>query len=460
MQRSAQVVLVAVLVVSALAPALLPATAVPLAPGDRLWTRRFDGPSHRGDQATALAVSPGGSKVFVTGSSTGTNATGRDFATIAYEASGAKVWVKRYDGPSHGADAAAAVAVNPSGSRVFVTGSSFGGPTHDLDALTVAYRASSGAQLWSHRTNIKACCGCCPDDPSAIAVSPDGSKVAIVARSINGYLTVAYSASNGSVLWSRTTAKNNFADHLGALAFAPSGSSVFVTGEQANAYLTIAYNASTGAKLWQKSHSGPSGFEDRASAIDVSPDGSAVFVTGTSFNTGTLEYDYATVAYDTSNGNQAWAKRYVSGDFASALRVSPDGKTVFVAGSAIFGQVTGLDYDVVAYAASDGTKLWDKTYSGPSNGDDHASVLGLSPDRSQGFITGRSYNSGYDYATVAFQTSDGMPLWSPRYDGPGNGFDGAADLAVKPDGSELFVTGRSAGAGTGSDYATIAYSVS
>ena len=52
--------------------------------------------------ANAVAVSPNGSTVIVTGSSIGTNDS-YDYATVAYNAAtGAQRWAKRYDGPGSG----------------------------------------------------------------------------------------------------------------------------------------------------------------------------------------------------------------------------------------------------------------------------------------------------------------------------------------------------------------------
>src|SRR5947207_13489016 len=79
----------------------------------------------------ALAVSPDGKKIFVTGRSFGQIGEGRDFATVAYSAiNGQALWVSRYDGLAHGEDEsndeAYSIAVSTEGERVFVTGSSGG----------------------------------------------------------------------------------------------------------------------------------------------------------------------------------------------------------------------------------------------------------------------------------------------------------------------------------------------
>ena len=50
-----------------------------------------------------------------------------------------------------------------------------------------------------------------------------------------------------------------------------------------------------------------------------------------------------------------------------------------------------------------------------------------------------------DYATVAYDASTGAKLWVKRYNGPGNGDDVAHALGVSPDGSQVFVTGLTAG---------------
>ena len=66
-------------------------------------------------------------------------------------APGAQLWVARYNGPAGGDNEARAVAVDPGGRRVFVTGQSYGGRATGADYATVAYGAATGRRLWAGR---------------------------------------------------------------------------------------------------------------------------------------------------------------------------------------------------------------------------------------------------------------------------------------------------------------------
>ena len=172
------------------------------APGSQLWVQRYNGPGNSFDAATSVAVSPGGSRVFVTGASQGTR-LGQDYATVAYGAvTGARLWAARYNGPGNGGDTANSIAVSPGGSRVFVTGASQG-TRSGQDYATVAYSAVTGARLWAARYNGP---GNGNDTANSMAVSPGGSRVFVTgasqgARSGQDYATVAYRAATGARLW-------------------------------------------------------------------------------------------------------------------------------------------------------------------------------------------------------------------------------------------------------------------
>jgi hypothetical protein len=73
------------------------------------------------------------------------------------------------------------------------------------------------------------------------------------------------------------------------------------------------------------------------------------------------------------------------------------------------------------------------------------------------YVTGESPGSdGFpDYATIKYDNS-GQQQWVARYNGTGNGDDGAAGIAIDGSGN-VYVTGGSAAPDGGFDYATIKY---
>ena len=118
-----------------------------VAGGTRLWMALYKGSNGDG-QATAVAASPDGSKVFVTGLN-GASSPHEFYGTVAYDSdTGARVWTASYRGPA-GNNSPAAIAVSPDGSKVFVTGSSGTVGANTIDYATVAYEAATGARLWT-----------------------------------------------------------------------------------------------------------------------------------------------------------------------------------------------------------------------------------------------------------------------------------------------------------------------
>jgi hypothetical protein len=102
-------------------------------------------------------------------------------------------------------------------------------------------------------------------------------------------------------------------------------------------------------------------------------------------------------------------------------------------------------------------QAWVQRYNGPANGNDYGIAVAVDHNNDV-IVTGYSAGSGYDldYATIKY-SSTGVPLWTNRYDGPGNLWNRANALAV--DGSNnVIVTGYSTGGGSGRDYAMIKYS--
>ena len=217
------------------------------ATGTELWKSRFDGPIRRDDQANAMGVGPNGATVYVTGFSDGFHGdrphSDRDFITLAYAtATGTQRWARRYNGPGDSNDNAKAMAVSSDGSGIFVTG--YRG-AHDggRDFETIAY-SPKGSRTWLRAYNGPADSD---DQPTAIGVSPDGKQVFVTGFQrplglYRDYATLAYRAGSGAGLWSAVYDASPY-EEPAALAVAPDGSRVYVTGLSGTDFTTVAYSA-------------------------------------------------------------------------------------------------------------------------------------------------------------------------------------------------------------------------
>jgi WD40 repeat protein len=160
--------------------------------GARLWARRYNGTRNDFDLARSLSVSPDGTTVFVTGGSD--ESDGLFYTTIAYDATtGARDWIAHYKGLINQAQA---LAVSPDGNTVFVTGASYGYlSSTGYDYATIAYDAATGTRLWVRRFDGPASDD---DEASSIAVSPGGGSVFVAGESTGigtglDFAVIAYS---------------------------------------------------------------------------------------------------------------------------------------------------------------------------------------------------------------------------------------------------------------------------
>ncbi len=176
--------------------------------GSRLWIARYNGPPGTDNVAASMAVSPDGTRVFVTGwSARVRTGPGGEFATVGYKtATGARLWAQRYHGPAGGTAEARSVAISPDGTTVFVTGTILNVQRTDYDYVTIAYQAATGAVRWTARYDGP---GSPSDDQAyAVAVSRDGRTVFVTGSTASpdrprgdGSTTIAYRAATGTQRW-------------------------------------------------------------------------------------------------------------------------------------------------------------------------------------------------------------------------------------------------------------------
>ncbi len=133
---------------------------------------------------------------------------------------------------------------------------------------------------------------------------------------------------------------------------------------------------------------------------------------------------------------------------------------VFVTGGSN-GSGGNYDYATIAYSGA-GAPIWTNRYNGPGNTSDQAVALAVDGSGNV-FVTGYSRYPGangndyFNYATIAY-SGVGVPLWTNRYKGSVNGYLDQATAIAVDDSGNVFVTGTSIVSGINFDYATIKYS--
>lgn len=366
--------------------------------GSEAWTARYAGPGGKMDGAFAIAVNPLQPEIYVTGASYAAD-TNYDYLTIGYSATtGAMLWSERFSGhgpgqdppfwlagpvasrwtlfygrPSRGLDMPVAMAVDPAGQRVYVTGSS-ANAEGVLEIATVAYETahseSRGMLRWVARHQAAGTGAAA----MGMQLAPDGSRLAIVGMMCcdagdGPDLTItAYDTDHGSAAWSSKHASGigptlplfNGVAALQPLAISPNGSTVFVSGYGSNLFRrqmeTLAYDLGTGQQRWLATYAAPLApalAVHAGHSVTVTPDSTSVIVTGASFrdSANREQNDVLTLSYQATTGEQEWGARYTGAargqDSGMSLALSPDGRSLYVTG---IEQRSPTDHDYVTMA--------------------------------------------------------------------------------------------------------------
>jgi putative pyrroloquinoline-quinone binding quinoprotein len=383
--------------------------AVDALTGAKKWSAAYQSSSERDqrDTATRLAISPDGSKVFVTGNSL-CNSCGaggfNGFSTVAYDAAtGTRLWVAKY---AQQAPGGYSIAVSPDGSEVFVNG---GAPGYTNPATTIAYDAATGSRLYVIP----------PDGASrvpwhALAVSPDSSTLYVATDnddSLCQYQVAAYDAATGTPLWTATYPDCDNDAHM-ALALSPDGSTIYMAGSN-HEFDVVAWNAATGAELWAATNPGMTVDGDIMPQLAVSPDGSKVVVVGNPpCVPRCADTQLLTAAYDAATGTRLWQSSYDSEatNYPIAVAVSADSSQVFVTAQEQMPcpqpwcTTTPINAPLIAYDADSGAEAWMADYQNNSSW-----ALAVTPTGSNVYIAGT-----FTSLTSASSSSHLLPMAKPR----------------------------------------------
>lgn len=301
------------------------------------------------------------------------------------------------------------------------------------------------------------------DQVEGLAVHPQGgvyvtgpSGGVVGGRPVFGIATIRYDA-GGRALWTSRYDRTSFDASAGIVV--DSNGDAYVVGSTVldppfPDILLVKYDA-RGAFLWDWTYDE---LDNNDEGVDVAldPTGNVVVVGHANGLTGA---DYYTVKLD-PDGHELWSARYHGGsqsvvDFPVAVAVDRVGR-VYVTGTSR-GTGTGFHDDIVtvAYDAA-GNERWVHRYDGPNNGIDDPADIAVD---AQGNITVVGSSDGgrtsFDVVTIRF-APDGTVSWLERYNGNGDGSDAATGLCVDPAGN-VYVAGNTFRPRSGFDVLTLKY---
>lgn len=420
------------------------------AAGDTLWTRTFNHTANLDDEADLIALLPDGNIVVCGYSDDGSTAGKTDVLTIAYNPSGAMLWIARYNyAVANEDDLPAAISVDASG-NIFIGGRSDHDANNVDDYLILKYNAS-GVLQWANRYDAGS------TDRVADIVAVGGGCV-VTGRSNNGanddLLTISYN-NVGTQLWSQTIAGPG-GDDRGQSIVADGSGNVYVSGIRSNGddddYVTARYNTS-GVMMWARLFD--SGNTDRASTMCIDAS-SNIYVTGRSDvdATGNTNYDYYTIKYN-SAGLLQWGaysgNALLQEDNPNAITTDASGN-VYVTGKADVGTGGAVNYawETVKYNSS-GVQQWIQLYNGTTfNGEDIPANI-LIDNAGNTWVTGSiDQTAGQKDAALIKWNAGGTLLSVRTYNGIGDFTDKAHAIATDNAGN-TFITGYTMNTGKQKD---------
>jgi hypothetical protein len=208
--------------------------------------------------------------------------------------------------------------------------------------------------------------------------------------------------------------------------------------------LSLPVDAQTGTSQWTRTFTGAGNDDDYARALVLDPVGNAFVGGNTRSATGDI-YGYL-AKYAAGTGAVLWQKTLTGPTGGAATTI--EAATLDTAGNLVVaGNLNlGFGYDLYVgkFNGSTGALLWERTYNGPSNGNDWAKAVAVDAAGNV-FVGGESYSFGNngDYYTAKFNGATGAQIWEQRYNGSANNTDSIVAIAIDGAGN-VVVTGTDA----------------
>ncbi len=419
------------------------------------WTRAFNGPggaaAYVGDGQFAgrsIAADASGN-VVIAGSTGGTGQ--RDMLTTKLAAAdGAVVWQKIFAGAAGGDDYAMSVATDASGNAI-AAGTAANASNSDIEVLK--YAAADGTVMWNRTIDSG------NNDVGYVAATDGAGNVFVAAETYNAsgnwdIRVLKLSGTNGATLWDESF-DGGSDDHVSDLVVDGSGNAI-VLGVTQNAsgngdILVIKYSGSTGATAWQRVID--SGGDDKGYGLALDAGGD-VYVAG--FEIPSTGADYVTLKLAAATGASIWTKAYDGGsdDYGQAVAIDSAGNAIVTGQSK--NSAGRFVYETLKYAAADGALLWQQTFDGGVN--DYAYLVSVDAADNAVVVGSTTVGSQTDWKVIAYAAVDGTQLYQYGYTGSANVNDQAYATVATPDGIVVAGTATESGSQTGARAAKLAVS--
>lgn len=378
--------------------------------GTAQWTAVYDGSLDGvGGSALDVAVDAAGN-VYAAGFINDTNLyPNRDYLVVAFGSDGEQRWAQRFNGPGDGFDRATEIAVDSAGA-VYVSGTSYTpSPDFTFDWSTHKYSAA-GDLLWEqrHRGN-----GTQADRVADLMLAPDGNVVVTGVTSADGddpsdIGTVVYDP-DGNVVWERQWSDTDGSDDQPRDMDIDADGRITITGTIGMFPPSpIALRYDSSGTLLQTIPFG-------GSSVDVGDAGDFVLA-------GFFPEEpngRAVAKYDVS-GTRTWATPVGLGsDEAFHIMARADSTGAVTAAGTVSNVRTHEDDYLVIRFSPDGQELWRYRFNGPVDGDDRVADLAIY-GTDAALVTGTSWNdytsnggTRNDIVTLRFDAGDVPALIAP-----------------------------------------------
>lgn len=389
--------------------------------GEPWWVRTWEPEDWPFAQGWDIAISPGSDLVAVAGRAE----TREDdhlvkAVTMVYDAStGEKQWIDFHQPRDQ--DSGWNVAFAQDGDLLVANGWTLSeGESRDI--WFAGYDAQTGEKTWysevggptdSHDTIC----------PYCFAVSPDGSTgyAAWIHDNLgNSFgMAAAIDLSNGEILW--TSQGHEWS--ASQLALSEDGSLVAVTGGGLFSSATSVLDAETGEELWSLYHRdlahSPIAGQTFTYSVAFHPDGASLYIAGAHVS-GPEWVDGSILAVDAHTGEERWETVWQEPPGRSdvhTVSLDPAGETLYISGAS---ETPDRDYMTRAVCPEDGEPLWNARYSGYPGGEDRAwgsTSLAVAPSGERVYVVGLSERpvlegerrfTEYDMALVSYEANPGI----------------------------------------------------